>query len=450
MPRLIIGHITDTEAKIWVRGDGPYPNAFVQVSAPEGDLPEKKILLEERHFFTGSVEFTGLKPGTKHRCLVQYGRTPNTPPAQRVDFGHCSGEFRTFPKPGEASSVTFMLGSCNLHSLGSISDPDPAFERLSLVAAESNSDFMIHCGDQIYYDIPAWMKPPHPDEYRKKYLDAWQDSRATRKFLTMLPHYMILDDHEMVNDFANDMDARSYGATPTQIMLSSLKVYREFVHIRQPNTFGSQALYYSFAHGAFQFFVMDTRSERWATAGEGLDPDRPRMVSGTQMSHLKSWLDEHRDAVKFIVTSVPFVAEVDSDDKWSANSYRRQREEILSHLVSKRIGGVIFLTGDMHNSYHATMEVKSLTDDFTCTLHELMSSPINQVAKTGFDRYLSGQKVRVPRTNPRFEYTTRMSRARFFDEHSNAMLIKAEGTSVNWSIFRTKKKEAGPKGSFTV
>jgi phosphodiesterase/alkaline phosphatase D-like protein len=443
MARLIVGHTTHSSCRIWARAHPRYPVAFVRLTGPGVDREQSRAL-EERHFFTGVFEFRQLEPGTEYTCSATFGETVRTPPEDRVEFGHTTGRLRTFPAPGGDEPLRFLLGSCNLHSLGLIQRPGPAYRQLGKVAADESASFMLHCGDQIYYDVPDASKPPSVDEYRRKYLDAWEDSLRTRKFLTELPHYMILDDHEMVNNFANDMDSSRYQAPPELIRDTSLRVYREFVHIRNPQVFGDQGLYYHFAHGRYVFFVLDTRTERYARPDSG----RQGIVSPTQMGHFKKWLLKHRDEVKFVVTSVPFVGEtVTNDDKWSGLPYRPQREEVMAFLLRHRIGGLVFLTGDMHCSYHGRLVLDD--GDRNLTVDELMASPINQIGKRTIDDFASG----VPRTSQdgTFTYTSQLDPSEFFDGHSNAMLVSVEGRTVRWEVFRTKKDSRNElSGSFPV
>ena len=430
MARLVIGHVTDTTASIWVRGEARYPFAHLTISSST-KKHGRIIQLEERHGFTGALTFTRLSDSTLYHVQVEFSSARNASPSLRYGFGHCTGAFRTFPANGIRSPFAFLLGSCNLHSLGLIADPDPAFEELLLRSKQAKAEFMIHCGDQIYYDVPDPLKPPDVDEYREKYIDAWAHSRPTRKFLTQLPHYMIMDDHEITDNFDNDTtpDAERFRE-------SAMAVYREFVHIRQPNSYGRQALYYSFTRGHAEFFVLDCRTERHSSSG--------RMIGTRQMSVFKRWLTANHDKLKFVVTSVPFVGEVRSDgDKWNSTHFRQQREEIIEYIDRHQIGKLVFLTGDMHNSYHATLGIGPMR----LVVHELMSSPINQLQKSDVGDYTT------PATSTTAKGTTcrsTITRNTFYGEHSNAMLIRVDGDQIEWRLFRTKKHRFVKTGSFTV
>jgi alkaline phosphatase D len=432
MARLIIGHVTPNSVTIWVRGDKKHSVAFIQVD-PGNKLTV--LSLEERHGFTGAVDITGLKNDTDYLCEVEFAASRNVSRNLRVDYGHCRGKFKTAPAADANPPFKFLLGSCNLHSLGIVTSPDRAYEELLERSAKNDVRFMIHCGDQIYYDIPNPRKRPDINEYRDKYLDAWGDSRPTRKFLTQIPHYMIMDDHEITNNFANDMKPPDGNSTPELYRMISMKVYREFVHIRQPDTFGNQALYYSYSYGGAQFFIMDCRTERF-----GFTAGAEQIVSDAQMTDFKKWLSRHKNDLKFVVSSVPFVMEVaNDDDKWGAPAFAAQRNEVIDHLMKNEIGRLVFLTGDMHASYHAKMTI-----DGDHEVHELMSSPINQLQKSALDRFRQGV---VRETTKGHKYSGRIMK--FYSKHSNAMLIEVDQEEVSYEIFRTKKTRKVRSGSFT-
>ncbi|MFC4992762.1 alkaline phosphatase D family protein [Rubritalea tangerina] len=441
MARLIIGHTTHSSTKIWVRGDRNFPHAFVTLTDPNKKNTQK-VSLEERHFYTGVVEFSSLKPSTNYNVSVTFGEESTDTEIEQVTYGDCTGTLETFPSPTSNETVRFLLGSCNLHSLGILSNPDKAFQQILELSKTHKAQFMMHCGDQIYYDIPNYRKAPDIQEYRDKYIDAWGHSRRTRKFLTQLPQYMILDDHEITNDFSNDMDSARTGSTPKSFRDASLKVYREFQHIRNPQVYGNQALYYPFSVGKNQFFVLDTRSERYCSSGE--------MIGTEQLKDFLAWLKKHKDAMKFVVTSVPFVFHVKhGDDKWCGSQFAKQREAILQFILQHDITGITFLTGDMHCSGHAQLEVRQ--NNKAITLHEIMSSPINQIGKSSINDFTQDTGWSKSKDTPTLTYRSSFKRSEFFDGHSNVTLVTVDGRNISFDIHRTKrKKKALPRKKFSV
>lgn len=445
MARLIIGHTTDTTVKIWFRASSRWPVAFIEVldatDQPIGSNPNPPVVTVEEDFFTGVVEWTGLAPGQSYRVKVAFGKAKNSKPHERVRDAYTEGRFTTFPAAGTGTPFTFMLGSCNLHSLGIFEKPDRAWSQVSAVARQNSARFMIHAGDQIYADIP--LRPSASlEHYRDKYLDAWGDCVPARKVLTELPHYMILDDHEITNDFANDMDLGE--RDPQALARIAMKVYWEFQHSHNPqSSLPGYHYHYEFSFGDTRFFVMDTRFHRFIKTGQIIAPE--------QEGDLLAWLDRYPLDLKFIVTSVPFITEVKSpsDDKWTSAAFRAQRSRILAHIVGKGITRIVFLTGDMHAAMHSTME---LTDSHgnKAVLHELMASPINQITpdmeldrtfypdiQTSLDLGLAAR--------------TRIDPASYYGNHSNVMAVEVTGDGkLKYRIYRTSKDKLTPERQKTV
>ncbi len=428
MLNLIVGSVTSSSARIWVRGSAETPFAFLDYGQVGGQLQTgSSFELEERHGFTRVIELTGLTDASQHQCSVSFGRNGNTPVQDRISFSENSGTFTTAPAIADTNTnLTFLAGSCNLHSLGIVTNPDRKFRTVSGLIDTIDPSFMIHCGDQIYADII--LQSTSIEDYRGKYLDAWDDSDPTRKVLTKLPHYMILDDHEITNNFTNDADDDEH------LKSVALKVYREFVHIRNPQSYGPAPLYYNFNWGDIHFFVLDVRTERYQEA-----PDN-QIIGEEQMERFKDWLNTHANERKIVVTSVPFVGQVrSSKDKWCSEPYKHQREEIIEFLQTQNIRRIAFLTGDMHNSYHAKMMFNG-NDGSPITVHELMTSPINQLGKSSKSNYRMDFSST---TTGGVAYTSVIDPTSFYGDHSNIMSISLEadatGSTVRYEIFRTSK-----------
>lgn len=433
MPRLIIGHTEPDRTKIWVRGSKQRDVAFLELRE-HGAGWQSPIAhqLEPRHFWTGVIDVGGLKSDTRYYCRVRFGRSARVARQDRKEWPDSEGSFRTPPGVGQVNRFGFLFGSCNLHSIF-LNPPKPAYRRLSKLAREKSASFMIHCGDQIYADVPF---PPRVnlDYYREKYLDAWEDCETARAFLTELPQYMILDDHEIRNNFHNDIDDDEQQFVKD----SAIKVYREFQHIHNPQTYGSENLHYSFDWAHASFFVMDTRTERYIRSG-------PQMIDEGQLEDLFDWLARGAaDQPKFVVSSVPFVGEVRNShsDKWNSEPFLAQRHAIIDQIVARDLKNVFFLTGDMHNSYCARMEVTRPRGS-SLLIHELMSSPINQLGKNKLSAYISPGPPR--RTGGGNTYVSTVDKKSFFGGHSNAMHVRVSGSRVAYGIYRTKKNRKAEK-----
>ncbi|MFW2390499.1 MAG: alkaline phosphatase D family protein [Polyangiales bacterium] len=244
--------------------------------------------------------------------------------------------------------------------------------------------FMIHCGDQIYYDLdippPEGTTRDETKDYRRNYRQAWFDDESAACLLRSFPQYMMLDDHEIIDGFGTE-------PTPSgdedRLRAPALRAYDEYVSCRQPRCDPDDGFYYTFEHGNTGFFVLDTRTERSA--------EHKQMVSEKQLVELEKWLLSPSLGLKFVVSSVPFVAELrppgldrngerrgdERADKWCGDAWRLQRERIISAIYENDVERVVFLVGDMHCTYHARMLIGDVRR--RVTVHELAGGPLNQL-----------------------------------------------------------------------
>jgi phosphodiesterase/alkaline phosphatase D-like protein len=330
--------------------------------------------------------------------------------------------------------------------------------------------FFIHAGDQIYYDFPQPDRDPDLKAYRLAYREAWFEDDALRHLLAHWPHYMTLDDHEIADQFALDFNPPA-PYSPERYRLESTAAYRDYAHSLNPALKTDQdgregpRLWFTFDKGATRFFVMDTRTQRFNQRGEIIDRD--------QMRALLSWLCKHKNALKFVVTSVPFVAELtvrpaeekldwydpsrnSEQDKWTAPAFRAQREEIIEHINRCGIEHLVFLTGDMHCCYHATMRIgKGATGYASTVVHELAGGPVNQLQLARATEFARHRKARTSGEVP-YEVTLE----RFHGDVSAVMHVKVDYfpnqrvhkdsvdavvPEVEWNVIRTLT-DPGPAG----
>lgn len=428
--KTIIGNVTSSTARIWIRSEKEQEHATIQIADENGAVPSqsKQVELPREGYYTGIADFTGLKPGT----VYKYAATTVPPTAESID-----GEFSTFPKEDTATPFSFLLCSCNLHS-------DDGFKAVPPIIQERKPAFIIHCGDQIYADVPL-AGSIDVDHYRGLYERAWNE-KSIEKVLRSIPNYMVLDDHEIVNDFANDQD---YTFIPdnrlVKVKRAALQAYREFQHSHNPDSPDTGSYYYSFQHGNVHFFVLDTRTERYIEKKE----NHNQMISRTQMQNLIEWMKLHKDEIKFIVSSIPFVAELrDNEDKWSGKSFIDQREFLLFQIKENNVKRVIFLTGDMHNACHSRLTI--LTDSGNIDVHEIMASPISQmpVALGKMSEYHT-EKVRE---NPSFHlrYFVQLDADKFYSG-DNIGLVSVQDETVSFKVMRADNgRQAFDECNFTV
>ena len=319
----------------------------------------------------------------------------------------CEATFRTSPSETKpASPLSFMLGSCRYPGLlWKVKEADrifrPMLEHLVPGPIHDAARFTLMVGDQIYADvlnknIPV-LRADTYEEFQERYMTAF-GAPNLRRLLRMAPTYMILDDHEIEDNWTQD---RLREDSNHLLFNVALTAYMNYQWSHSPRTWG-RLLYYTFECGGYPFFVLDTRTQRFKDDHEGLrdnhmlgrpsiDPKHPG-----QLQRVLDWLSEQHNSKgngpKFIVTSSVFVPnpmderldpfeppKVDdvhpqapfpktaADAVYDANGKRRDasdswpafpntRQAILKHIVDNKIQNVIFLAGDIHCSNVAEIE----------------------------------------------------------------------------------------------
>lgn len=443
MPRLVVGHVTQNSARVWGRGDAAHPVMFVKATGPDGKSTQKTVELSAADGYTGVARLDSLQPSTQYELEVGYAASPE---GKQLSLSR-RGAVKTFPAPGKEQPCTLLLNSCNFHGWGPFRSNQQADRRRAEVA--QGVDLVIHAGDQVYAD-----KAPFSftlADFRKAYERTWGQP-GTQQVLAQQANYMVADDHEVVNGYAQDGELttmqrlglwlRGHGgpaqAQYQQLAQNGVRAFDEFQSAHGPKSYGENARYYHFAHGNNQFFAMDTRFERHN--GDN------RMVSEGQLQALFQWLTEHRDQPKFIVTSSPFVLEKkESEEKWSSPEFSGQRERIIDFMAQNKMEKVVFLCGDIHASAHASMKIQA-RDGTELTVHELCASPINGTLMRSRDQFLGqsqgttpgGASYRVELNEESFLGGTTLDTS-----NSAVMKIHLDGDRVNYQIFRTRQESEG-------
>jgi alkaline phosphatase D len=280
--------------------------------------------------------------------------------------------------------------------------------------------FLLLLGDQIYADdgrFNSLRKPASSlQDYRTVYDYVWS-TPSLRSLLERLPVFMMLDDHEIDDDWRWLDLNRSKPYIPwwdrlvrffstgslelsgisTQKVRNGLQAYWEHQGMHSPGfelpmevdrsgqyslmPGDAGSLAYSFTIGAAAFFVMDTRTMRV----RGLWPFHQRqaaMLGEGQWRALEAWLLAVKDdyPVKFLVTSSAILFNLFLDlprDRWSG--FPRERQRMLSLLASEGIEHVYFLAGDLHSSHAVRVELQGQGDQ-PLAVWEFCSSPFEQVA----------------------------------------------------------------------
>lgn len=306
--------------------------------------------------------------------------------------------FTTFPalankKP--VDSIGFILGSCRYPGLlWQVKHADGIFKPIlkNATGRKRNksgkpkhppAQFVFMVGDQIYADtlnrfIPIGLADTF-EEFQERYHTAF-GSPNMRKLLRSVPTYMVLDDHEIEDNWTQDRADPKQGlkgsSSKRKVFNYAMYTYRAYQWIHSPRNYGDR-LFYDFDCGGYPFFVLDMRTQRFMEDVEGSLEDnhllgRPTLSGEepSQLDFLLHWLSQQQESLgnvpKFIGASSVFapnpisarelrkgksgqqVKWKEASDSWPA--FPNTRRALLRHIVENNIRNVVFLSGDIHCS----------------------------------------------------------------------------------------------------
>lgn len=374
----IIGHTTDTTAKIWMRGEKEGTDAepvcvgAIEVRDAGGHVQSRYCRLLSHHDFTGCVTMNGLSAATEYnvRIGIECMAAGSEPP---IDHGIpdpiISGDpletstFRTAPAP-DSVALRFVFGSCRYNFWwGNASKGDKTFRSILARHGNNRLDLMIMLGDQIYADpLNVVGQANELEEFWEIYRDYFGQPHI-RLLMGQMPTYMMMDDHEIRNDWSKEQ-MKKYGG----LFNAAIQAYESYQHLHNPDTLRGN-FWYDFRVGAFPFFAVDTRTARIKSSTGNA---RKTLLGLNQYNALIDWLFQNKSAPKlFVISSVPFIPDNRSgEDKWS--EFDEERGRILEFIRNEGIGGVTFLSGDVHNTNFSRM--KCLQDP-AFEVVSLVSSP---------------------------------------------------------------------------
>lgn len=450
MSNLIIGHISENTAKIWVRGTANNKSTTTLTAqiTLKSDIRTivHNLTIYKHNNFIGVFEFDELNPADSGYIRMLYTVDVTFKDIAKVPIGLQSrGSFNTVPRVNYP--VAFLLGSNFLQK--NDSDGKRVYRNLINVRKQTRPAFMIHAGNQIYIDAPALLHPIQSEDYINKYSASWK-SREASEFLGRIANYSAINDHELYFRFANDVE---YDVKPaTYYSREAFPVYQIFQHAKTPQTYGEQKLYYHYNYGGNAFFVLDVRTERYQFVRQG---QQRQIISAEQMEALKNWMLEYKDAAKFIVTAVPFITikETDYSEYWSAEAFIAQKEDLLRFIKTHHLKKIVFLTGQGNAALHSTITLDT-TQGEALVLHELMSGPLAQYEAgiSNYDDFVWQQQVKSMDLSYQYQLVSGNGQA-----DPNVMNIQFNNDELHYTVYSTRydldEDEIPPvilSGGFTI
>ncbi|WP_335943795.1 alkaline phosphatase D family protein [Pseudomonas sp. G166] len=382
----IVGHTTTDHARIFLRGDHDNNLAFAGIRyRRQGDTAWSKghfVQLKAYRDMTDVIVLQGLQPDTTYEYqagwLSPLSPTHTVETVQELPLQWPRKTYHLRTQPHETSTPrAYIVGSCRylritrgvplLPGLG-----DRTFAGINRVVEQADPPInaVLMTGDQVYLDDLNVIAPDR--NYKNilfKYRTAFTQPHI-RKLMSSVPTYMILDDHEIEDNwpayktgndevlYANAMSAYSlYQASHSPAHeLSSAGTFNKSL----------KRYWYLVAHGDIEWFVTDSRTQR------NLAADDRRILDDEQEQTLLKWLIHSPARVKFVVTSVMFFPDSKRNDGDAWQAFAKQRLRLLETIRNQGIKNVIFVSGDVHGSMTSRL-YHSQDPDFE--VNTVVSSP---------------------------------------------------------------------------
>ncbi len=316
----MVGSVTDTSARIWVRTPG---EALVAITVfplgeSENGIRSERVASGPDTGYVATPLVRGLSPGTEHRYVVAVdGRTGP----------ECEGRFRTFPHEG--SPARFSVGC------GGGAGYVPRHEHMWNVIAGRRPVAFLMLGDNVYIDDPQHRLTQEYCYRRRQARPEWQ------QFASSTAVYAIWDDHDFGTNDCNSTLAPDDPPWKPDV----LEVFKQ--NWVNPS-YGSPerpGIWFDFHIGDVHFIMLDCRFYR---TRPGLK--NPTMLGPHQLRWLKQKLHTSEATFKVVASSVPWAegTKPGSRDTW--DGYPGEREEIFRFIRENRVEGVVLLSADRHRS----------------------------------------------------------------------------------------------------
>ena len=430
------GEVSETTAIIMARCNSEEDSEAVLTL--DGSVVQTITVTSETDF-TVSYEVADLSPNTMHTYSVV------CTPAGGEAMSSMEASFKTAPAAEEETDISFVWVA-DLAGQGWGRNPD--FEVTTVdgdtikggyvvfeVMEKLAPDFALFQGDMIYADnaIPptkpvpeamglnsgAWINNPSKDfvavtldDFRMNWKYNFGDEKM-QSFLSKVPIYVQWDDHEVTNNWWPDEvfgpGLYENGTEANMLYQNSLQAMYEMNPIIE-----GQSLYRKQRFGKhLEIFFPDYRSFRGPNPDND-DPDGAAMMGPEQLEWLKTSLAESTATWKIISSHDPLGIVTGSSEDWDSFGQEDPRilgrelelQDLLSHIKTSDIKGVISLTTDVHFTAHVNMHPDRAEGNWTDfnPLDEFVVGPIHagsfgpNFMDTSFGaKYMYGESILCPK-----------------------------------------------------
>jgi len=354
---------------------------------------------------TVHIEAAGLKPDRWYHYRFRAG-----------DATSPVGRTRTMPAADATpDKLKLTFASCQHYEQGFYT----AYEQM----AKDTPDLVFHLGDYIY-EYPYREPNPNlrqggatqavvrrhtgPKDGKLKTLADYRGRHAlyrADKFLhqmhALCPWFVTWDDHEVDNNYANDIQEEQRGGKektpPAEFLIqraAAYQAYYEFMPLRKRSlpTGPDMLLYRKASFGRLaEFFVLDTRQYRTDQPnGDGMKELNEAALDpkNTQLGkEQRKWLDAGliasegqwnilaQQVMMGMVHRTVDQKEVFSMDQWPG--YAHERNAVMKFLHDRKVPNPVVLTGDIHSNWVNDLRTNDLDEKAPVVAAEFVGTSIS-------------------------------------------------------------------------
>jgi len=313
----MIGSVTDSSAKFWVR---TAKAASVRVVAGGGKSEVAKTGPQDD--FTAVLQVDGLDAATEYAYHVEIDGAAAATGA---------GKFRTFPEQGKPAQFRVAFGG----GAGFV----PKWEYMWDTIRKFEPTALLMLGDNVYIDQPQHDLCQHYCYYRRQSRPEW------RRLVGSTSVHAIYDDHDFgTNDCVPGPEIES-----PAWKRSVWNIFRQnWVNPAYGGGEKQPGCWHDFYIGDVHFILVDGRYYR--------DLKGKSMLGPVQKAWLKKTLKNSTGTFKVLASPVPWTAGIKGRSKDPWDGYPEEREEIFSFIESNTIPGIFLIAADRHRTDLRTTE----------------------------------------------------------------------------------------------
>jgi len=375
----MLGYTDLTEAAVWVQTTSAADLTLRYW--PEGKRAESRttdaLRADERSDHTALFVIAGLEPGARYGYEVLIGGV-----SARFPAGGTTGTFDTqkfWQWRGNPPDFAVAFGSCYYANEPKMDRPGKPYgsdPKIFRTIAAAKPDVMLWLGDNIYYREPDFGSVTA----MKRRNALGREEPALQPLLGTAHHYAIWDDH----DFGpND------STWINRYWRESFEIFKSYWANPSYGARGVEGVFGSFSWGDVDFFLLDDRMYR--TPERVPETADKEMLGREQLRWLKHSLSYSRAPFKVVVNGSQ-VLNSNARDECFAH-YAREQKELLDWIVQQRIRGVVFLSGDRHET-----ELIRVTPEGFYPLYDFTSSPLTAGLTNPMPKEEENNPLRVPGT----------------------------------------------------